>query len=297
MREKLFLTNVFWDQIGSVEEHSQGGEPAGLFLVRTAGITDAPLKDFLFTGLRSAREYMFEKNLYKYVYAVQNFSPDPEPIEVLIKRRLISLNLKLATAESCTAGLIPAIVTSVPGSSEYFERGFVTYSIQSKIEVLEVPVDELASFGAVSEAVAASMAVGALRKSNADVALSVTCTAGPTGEPPGVGYFGFAVREGKFFELFPAYQEVATGEASGEGLFQEGFVVRVVKKELRGARHFNRLAMAYSALSFLARFSLLAEMLRHPEVGAIGGFLFGEESMDPELRIYRNLEELLTGDF
>ncbi len=296
MRDKLFLSDIFWDQVGFVEEkHSRGDKPSGLYLVRTAGITSAPLKDFLFTDLSSARNYMLEKGLYKYVYAVENFSPDPEPIELVIKRRFLSLNLKVSTAESCTAGLLSSVITSVPGSSGYFERGFVTYSVQSKVDLLGVPVDEISSYGAVSPQVAVSMAVGALGRSLADIALSITCTAGPSGEPPGVGYFGFAIRKDKFLELFPDYSNF-DGENEIKSVIEEEFVVRSVKKELKGSRHFNRLVMVYSSLSFLSRFLLLAEMLRY-DVGPTGQFLFGDGETDYRVRVYRNLEELMSSEF
>ncbi len=91
----------------------------------------------------------------------------------------------LATAESCTGGGIAAAVTSVPGSSGWFERGFVTYSDQAKIDLLGVGADTLAAAGAVSEAVAAQMADGALAHSRAQIALAVTGIAGPGGATPG----------------------------------------------------------------------------------------------------------------
>jgi nicotinamide-nucleotide amidase len=95
--------------------------------------------------------------------------------------RARSAGLKLATAESCTAGLISAALTEVPGSSAVLERGFVTYSNAAKTEMLGVAPDLIAAHGAVSEEVAAAMAAGALARSAADIAVAVTGVAGPGG--------------------------------------------------------------------------------------------------------------------
>jgi nicotinamide-nucleotide amidase len=104
----------------------------------------------------------------------------------------------LATAESCTGGLVAALLTEVPGSSDVVERGFVTYSNEAKAEMLGVPADLIAAHGAVSEAVARAMAEGALAHSRADVAVSITGVAGPAGgspaKPVGLVHFGLAVR-------------------------------------------------------------------------------------------------------
>ena len=89
--------------------------------------------------------------------------------------------LRIATAESCTGGLVAALLTEIAGSSDVVERGFVTYSNEAKIECLGVPADLLASHGAVSEAVARAMAEGALAHAHADIAVSVTGVAGPGG--------------------------------------------------------------------------------------------------------------------
>ena len=106
-------------------------------------------------------------------------------------------SLRLATAESCTGGMISAALTSVAGSSDVFERGFVTYSNAAKQDMLGVLAQTLASHGAVSEAVAQEMAEGALAKSRADLAVSVTGIAGPGGsefKPEGRVCFGLAQR-------------------------------------------------------------------------------------------------------
>ena len=92
---------------------------------------------------------------------------------------------KLATAESCTGGLIAAACTAVAGSSDWFERGFVTYSNQAKTELLGVPAALIAAHGAVSAEVACAMATGALAHSHAELAVAVTGIAGPGGATPG----------------------------------------------------------------------------------------------------------------
>ena len=89
--------------------------------------------------------------------------------------------LRIATAESCTGGLIAGLLTEIPGSSEVFERGFVVYSNQAKQEMLGVPLRLLDEFGAVSEEVAVVMATGAIEHSRADVSVAVTGIAGPGG--------------------------------------------------------------------------------------------------------------------
>jgi nicotinamide-nucleotide amidase len=108
--------------------------------------------------------------------------------------------LKLATAESCTGGLIAAVLTEVPGSSVVLERGFVTYSNESKTEMLGVPAELIAAHGAVSEAVARAMATGAIAHSRADLSVAVTGVAGPDGgsaeKPVGLVHLAAARRNG-----------------------------------------------------------------------------------------------------
>jgi nicotinamide-nucleotide amidase len=105
--------------------------------------------------------------------------------------------LQIATAESCTGGLVAAALTDVAGSSDVFERGFVTYSNAAKVEMLGVLPETLAAHGAVSEAVAREMAQGALVHSAAGLAVSITGIAGPGGsefKPEGRVCFGVARR-------------------------------------------------------------------------------------------------------
>ena len=108
--------------------------------------------------------------------------------------------LRLATAESCTGGLIAACLTEIPGSSTVVDRGFVTYDNRAKEEVLGVPADLLARVGAVSEEVARAMAEGALERAGVGLAVAVTGVAGPGGgtpaKPVGLVHFAVAARGG-----------------------------------------------------------------------------------------------------
>lgn len=111
----------------------------------------------------------------------------------------------MVTAESCTAGGIAYAITEVPGSSAWFSRGFVTYAVEAKEEMLGVPRALIEESGVVSEPVAAAMARGALEKSGADLSVAVTGIAGPGGAEPGkpVGTvcFGYGVRGARGVEL------------------------------------------------------------------------------------------------
>ncbi|MCD6078243.1 MAG: nicotinamide-nucleotide amidohydrolase family protein [Ramlibacter sp.] len=110
---------------------------------------------------------------------------------------LLARGWKLATAESCTGGMIAAACTDLPGSSQWFERGFVTYSNEAKVDALGVDATLIAANGAVSEVVARAMAFGAIRHSLAQASVAVTGVAGPTGgspdKPVGTVWFGFQV--------------------------------------------------------------------------------------------------------
>jgi nicotinamide-nucleotide amidase len=128
-----------------------------------------------------------------------NFAPiAPEVLE--LGNRLRQRGWRLATAESCTGGLIAAACTSVAGSSDWFERGFVSYSNESKSDLLGVGQGVIAAHGAVSEPVAREMALGALTRAKAQLAVAVTGIAGPggavPGKPVGTVWLAFALADG-----------------------------------------------------------------------------------------------------
>ena len=108
-----------------------------------------------------------------------------EPAVLALATALRARGSQIATAESCTGGLIAAACTSVAGSSDWFERGFVTYSNEAKAELLGVPMALIETHGAVSAEVARAMADGALAHSHAGLAVAVTGIAGPGGATPG----------------------------------------------------------------------------------------------------------------
>ena len=114
-----------------------------------------------------------------------------------LAQRLLARGWMLATAESCTGGLIAAACTALSGSSNLFDCGFVTYSNEAKTELLGVDAALVAQHGAVSEVVARAMAFGAVRRSRAQVGIAVTGVAGPTGgtadKPVGTVWFGYQV--------------------------------------------------------------------------------------------------------
>jgi nicotinamide-nucleotide amidase len=128
------------------------------------------------------------------------FPPDLIARATDLIARYREAGLMAATAESCTGGLIAALLTEIPGSSSMVERGFVVYSNAAKQELLGVPAETLAHYGAVSGETAKAMAEGALRASRAEVAVSVTGVAGPDGgsaeKPVGLVHFACA-RRGK----------------------------------------------------------------------------------------------------
>jgi nicotinamide-nucleotide amidase len=116
----------------------------------------------------------------------------------LLADLLVKDNLKMATAESCTGGMISAACTDLAGSSNWFERGFVTYSNEAKTQQLGVDAALIQAHGAVSEQVVRAMAFGAIRHSLAQVSIAVTGIAGPSGgsvvKPVGTVWFGFSVQ-------------------------------------------------------------------------------------------------------
>jgi nicotinamide-nucleotide amidase len=122
-----------------------------------------------------------------------------------LAERLMANGWLMATAESCTGGMIAAACTDLAGSSQWFERGFVTYSNEAKHDMLGVPLKLIAAHGAVSEPVARAMAEGALARSRAHCSLAVTGVAVPTGgsadKPVGTVWFGWGVAGGTHSEV------------------------------------------------------------------------------------------------
>ena len=137
--------------------------------------------------------------------------------------RVVAENLaagrSIALAESCTGGLVAAALTEIAGSSAVFDRGFVTYSNEAKREILGVPEDILDTFGAVSIATAWAMAQGALKRSNADVAVAISGIAGPDGgsaqRPVGTVVFARAIRGSDSEEVDAEEQRLDGSSRSG----------------------------------------------------------------------------------
>jgi nicotinamide-nucleotide amidase len=131
----------------------------------------------------------------------------------------------VAAAESCTGGGVGEAITRTPGSSAWFDRGFVTYTNAAKVDLLGVKQETLGSHGAVSEAVAREMALGALNQSDADVAVAVTGIAGPDGgtptKPVGLVWFAWAALDGRResrFEVFGGDRAAIRHQAVREAL-------------------------------------------------------------------------------
>jgi nicotinamide-nucleotide amidase len=132
---------------------------------------------------------------------LQDHAPSQRELEELaaeLGKRLLAAGQTLSTAESCTGGWVAQCLTAIAGSSAWFDRGFVTYSNQAKMDMLGVPEAVLVTSGAVSENTAKAMAEGALRHSQADWALAITGIAGPLGgspeKPVGMVCFGWSSR-------------------------------------------------------------------------------------------------------
>lgn len=121
-------------------------------------------------------------------------------LAVELADRLRARGWMLATAESCTGGWVGQLLTSLPGSSQWYERGFITYANAAKVEMLGVPEETLATHGAVSEQTASAMAAGALKHSHAQAALAISGVAGPGGgtpqKPVGLVCYGWALADG-----------------------------------------------------------------------------------------------------
>jgi nicotinamide-nucleotide amidase len=135
-----------------------------------------------------------------------------------------SKGLKLATAESCTGGLVAGALTEIPGSSDVVERAFVTYSNAAKHAMLGVPSTTLEMHGAVSRETAEAMAEGALAHAPVDLAVSITGVAGPGGgsaaKPVGLVHFAAAARDGRLVHREMRYGDIGRSEVRRRSVFQ-----------------------------------------------------------------------------
>ena len=145
-----------------------------------------------------------------------------------------SRGLKVATAESCTGGLVAGALTDIPGSSDVIDRGFVTYSNDAKRAMLGVEASTLATFGAVSKETATQMAVGALERAGVDLAVSITGIAGPggavPGKPVGLVHFAVAARDGRI-----THRECRFG-AIGRSAVRQRSVIEALRMLMEMAR-------------------------------------------------------------
>jgi nicotinamide-nucleotide amidase len=143
-----------------------------------------------------------------------------KPIVLELAKIFLKNKWRLSTAESCTGGLVAASITALAGSSDWFERGYVTYSNDAKSQDIGVKAQLIQQHGAVSEEVAKAMAKGAKQSSGADVALSITGIAGPTGgsveKPVGTVWFAWAFHDGPIVsekKLFSGDREAVRSQA------------------------------------------------------------------------------------
>jgi nicotinamide-nucleotide amidase len=153
-------------------------------------------------------------------------TPNKKMIEAA--RALIALckarKLKLATAESCTGGLLAATLTEIPGCSAVVDRGFVTYTNESKQQMLRVPARTLEKYGAVSRETAEAMAKGALTHSSADITVAVTGIAGPGGgskqKPVGLVHFAATARNGTRIHHERRFGDLGRGKVRQQSVLQ-----------------------------------------------------------------------------
>jgi nicotinamide-nucleotide amidase len=145
--------------------------------------------------------------------------------------------LRVATAESCTGGLVAAALTEIAGSSDVVDRGFVTYSNEAKAELLGVPLSTLKRYGAVSAQTAKAMAAGALKNSNVDIAVSITGIAGPGGgtkqKPVGLVHFAAARRGGRSIARKKLFGAVGRGRVRQLSVMQALQMLETLARSVR----------------------------------------------------------------
>jgi nicotinamide-nucleotide amidase len=145
--------------------------------------------------------------------------------------------LHVATAESCTGGLVAAALTEIPGSSDVVDRGFVTYSDDAKRAMLGVPAATLKRYGAVSAQTAKAMAAGALKNSQADLAVSITGIAGPGGgskqKPVGLVFFAAASRDGRRIARKRLYGDIGRRRVRLRSVIEALALLRLLSRPTR----------------------------------------------------------------
>lgn len=143
--------------------------------------------------------------------------------------------LRVATAESCTGGLVAGALTEIPGSSDVVERGFVVYSNAAKETMLGVPAATLKRYGAVSEQTAVAMAAGALRNSQADISVAITGVAGPGGgtklKPVGLVYFAAASSDGRRLERRRLFGKIGRRRVRERSVLQALELMQILASE------------------------------------------------------------------
>jgi nicotinamide-nucleotide amidase len=196
LRTSGIAESLLAKQLGNIDELLDGGKLA--FLPSATGVrmritafgneviaTENKVKEI---------ENRIRARVQKYIYGTGE-----EELEEVLGRLLTERKLTISVAESCTGGLIADKITNVSGSSTYFERGVVTYSNRSKVELLGVPEELTRTHGAVSKEVAEAMAAGIRRVARVDIGLSTTGIAGPTGgtaeKPVGLVWIGYSDKE------------------------------------------------------------------------------------------------------
>jgi len=196
-KKKMILTtgipeSMLYERLGNLDELLQGGKLA--FLPNQFGVK-----------LRISVEGDDDKELIEKIMEIEQrirskagrfiYGVGDDLLEAVLGKLLLERELKIATAESCTGGLVGNLLTNISGSSKYFERGIICYSNAAKVELLKVDEDVIAQNGAVSQEVAMQMAEGVKSTSGADIGLSTTGIMGPTGatsdKPVGLVYIGY----------------------------------------------------------------------------------------------------------
>ncbi|NWG27887.1 MAG: competence/damage-inducible protein A [Ignavibacteriaceae bacterium] len=195
--KKMILTtgipeSTLYEKLGNIDELLQGAKLAFLpnqFGVKLRLSVEGEDENELKNKLMEVEQRIRSK-AGRYIYGVGD-----DQLEAVVGRLLLERELKIATAESCTGGLVGNMLTNVSGSSKYFERGVICYSNAAKVEILKVNEDTLAKHGAVSMEVAMQMAEGIKSTSGSDIGLATTGIMGPTGasaeKPVGLVYIGY----------------------------------------------------------------------------------------------------------